>query len=71
MLKNVIRHKVDRECSTFDPEVKHYIELSDVVSVWETIKDYLTIIELFQIHRHLACYSACEVIKEWSCEYLS
>ena len=69
MLKNIIRHKLDRECTTFDPKVEHQIELSYVVSIRETIKDYLTIIELLQIHWHLACYSACEVIKEWSCEY--
>ena len=71
MLKNVIRHKLDRECSTFDPKMEHYIELSNVVSVWETIKDYLTIIELFQVHRHLTGYSARKVIKEWPCKYLS
>ena len=71
MLKNIIWHKLDWECSTFHPKMEHEIKLSNVVSVWETIKDYLTIIELLQIHWHLTCYSAREVIKEWPCEYLS
>ena len=69
MLKNIIWHKINRKLSLLKPQMQHQVELSNIVSIWKTIEDYLTIITLFQVHGNLARGSACKVIQERPSEY--